>query len=541
MASLFRIDGAPGGGGELADYLSELGPSVTWVPDLGFDQTEKLQRAINEGNDPGAWFAFAASTAQKAWTALPASVRAQAIDQLNNLAARGLANLGQYGGAAASAVAGSVGEVVPLIGPLIQALVDFAIGIAKAHKAVEAHKAGIADINKGSGQIYTIFDYDEPDDWIYTPMKCRNYLDWVDGTEWRSRPAFARGSGAADFPFLGVPSMPDIGYCDKGTEYKCTGTWAPFDCHIKDSSDTKHLCVRHLGISALFYPYWSGAYPAYPLDKFGGLDPNPLLIQRQFALTSIPDANLRVDLERAIFIARNFHAWFMQQVQTVGLSGVNKEGTGIPTSPGGRLGVADEKIPNYVPVPSDKKRFYLTEPGLIETHVGADADPSEWGVPAMAYIGAPNSAIKLMVTVAQHNAVLGGVLGLVAARAFMLRQGPIMKALVATHGLKRYDRAVRPAMEYAARYGKAMSPPRLVAPLPSRIGSIVAPALPPGQPSPGAIIRVPPPRRMRGPEPPEAVPVPALSKWLFGGSLALAGAAVVGPPAVRFVRDRFGR
>ena len=419
-----------------------------------------------------------------AWQALPEEIRAEALQAVQDLIDLGLAQIPAIANGMASAVASGIGDAVPIIGALVEAVIEAIMAFVRAKKITEQHREDIAKLNRWKAQMDTLFNYPDPEDWVFKQMRCENWLDHIEGKEWREKPAFSRSSaGDAQLPFRSTKGLPDSGSCGTGLRWKCTGVWAPFDCEVDSDGEP---CRRWTSVSALFYPYWSPSYAALPIpDKVGmTTDPNDLLIARQFALLSLPDANLRVDLHKAKLMALRFHNWFMDRAKKVGLSRVNTDGIAIPTLPDDRLLVEPDEIENYVPSQSDRRRFFVGEDSLIQTHPGADAIAADWGVPAEE---GPQTPQNLMVTVAQHNTVVGSVLALVAARAAMLRRGPIMAALIQDHGIKAYDPRARAAMTYAAEVGTSI-------PAPVISGDLVLSAIPaqiPGEPPPARMPKKP--------------------------------------------------
>lgn len=464
------IPGAPDGGGALADYLWTVSDEIGWIPEELSAVGKDLQEAIENRNDPATWVAFAARTLQTVWELLPEEIRDQAREALANLIELGLDRVANIAATAASAAASGVATAIPIIGQIIESVVILIELFAKAHKTFESEKEHFSSLEKLAG-IYRTIQTNDPDKMVYSIDRIENYIDYYKGV-WRLRPSLARASGPADTMFLGISAPSDKGYWNKGVELKCPpGAFFDFDdCTLKRSSDQKNIAQRYTGVSSLFYPFWSSAYPDMPTIKLEvpgteKIDPNRLLASQQFALLTSPSVNLRVNAKRLLDIRDTFKSFFFLQAEKYappgaqfGLLRVNGEHLAPGTAVADRLTIAPTQEENYVPTQGRKDKFYIDKDGLIQPYPGSGADPRKWGIRA---VRGPQTPQGTAITVSQYNAVIGATLAFMSARANFLRDGPTMKALVIDYGTTSFDPGVRAALQYSADVGEPMSAPSL--------------------------------------------------------------------------------
>jgi hypothetical protein len=484
MSSIEQI---PKAGGAWADYVRELGSLADWDPAPYTAVGEDLRVAIDDRNDPGAWLAFAGTAARAAWQSLPEDLREQLRDLVENLVLDGLSNIGAAVGQAGAAAVGSVGEILPVIGAVIQPLIDFVVSVVKTAKAMEDIREYEAATHRQWRRYQTLQQLGDPAQWVFSVTQVRNYTARA-GKEWRRRPCLRSGYGA-DRIFTGKLGAPDVGSCDKGVLYSCPAIYRSNDyedCTPKYPEDAGKECVRVAGFSALFWPFWSPSYAPEPMQLVTKhADPNALLLTRQIALLSNPSINLRVPGQHVLDVATTFVNWYFRQLeiyappgQRFGLLKINNEGFAPGTQVADRLTIDARKIPDFVPTGPERNKFYFDDAGLIRAYDYAGVDPADWGVRA-AGGGAPQN---LAISVAQYNAVVGNTLAFFTARANFLRSGSVMSALVREFGTPSFAPDVRAAMDYSAAYGSMLPPVSTIARGPG-LGGMLTGA--PGGPGPG--------------------------------------------------------
>lgn len=222
-------------------------------------------------------------------------------------------------------------------------------------------------------------------------------------------------------------------------------------------------------ISALFYPFWSPAYPDATevperarltggFGETGGkktytpVTANSLLITRQMALLTSPSVNLRAEAGRLLKFRDRFVAWFLR---STGRERVRPIGRNHIFERGGRiLSIDASEKSDFVPSLDAPNQFYIDGDGLIQAY--RPVDLTKWGVLATR---GPHTPKDAAVSIAQYNTVVSATLAFMSARANFLRNGPMMKVLLVDFDIKTFDRKVRAAMEYSASVGKMLPPP----------------------------------------------------------------------------------
>ena len=487
----------PHQGGELAKYLSEIENEVGWIPHAASQRAQALAQALDSENDPSTWVAYAGATLQTVWQAMPADIRNQIQLALRDLIDLGLAHAFEVSSLAAQAAVSSAVNAVPFIGDLIQALLIVINAGVDYGKQIDDQNYRFSSQNYWAKRFETVRQYTHPDALVYQQMHVLNYFDYKgEGNEWRYRPCFARSSGAADLMFHTTSGLADTGSCTKGVLMDCpSGSFFDFDdCHFENQSSM--ACVRRLGVSSLFYPYWSPAYSDAGLPAEGGedarLNVSNVLSANQVALLASPSVNLRVDSKRLLKIRDRFQSRFMNQAKMYKPSGHSMGLLQIVDglAPGGleKLAIAPTKEVDYKPKQSRLDKFYLDADGLIQAYPNTGVNPNQWGVRVSR---GPQTPLHAAVTVAQYNAVVGATLAFMSARANFLRSGPLMAALVEDFGLQSFDAPARSAMQFAANYGKEI-------PAPVRDGRPARVSKKPARVSKGVVLKTIPARPVQG-------------------------------------------
>lgn len=465
-----EIPGAPDYGGALAEYLTDYQGEIGWIPptvdpELLFDSLSDLDR-----NDPATWVAFAGASLQTIWAALPQDVRTEVRAALQVVIDQAIQGIGEISANAAAAAARDISGALPFIGAIIEALVALIKGIADVRKNFESQRELTSAQWEWAARYKTV-QQDDPNRMVFISTLVQNYLHY-DSPKWYLRPCFARSGGASDSMMVPGAGLPDKGSCSKGVRMDCPGgtTGGFFDedeCEFHD--DNAKVCERDLGLSSLFYPFWSPAYPDRSTIGYqeGMLSPDQLMVEQQFALLSSPAINLQVNADRLLEIRDRFVKFFFGQVKAYAPPGAkfgllkitNGKAPGTPV--GSRLIIAPEEEKNYAEYQDRLDKFYLDENGMIQVYKGANASLDEWGVRA---VRGPQTPKFAAISAAQYNAVVGSTLAFMSARAHFLRRGSSMKALLHDFGAQAFDPNVWDAMEYAAAVGTTLPMPEAAPP-----------------------------------------------------------------------------
>ncbi len=453
-------------------YAKDIDGFVNWVPFPKSGKSREIQDLLlsapgpKNRNDPMAWFAFAADAVKLSWQALPDDLRKQVFAVLNDLIDDAIAQLGDLAADVGDQVGNAIGAI-PIIGDIIKfaiQLVYVFIDWARIKRDANQHRT-VSNLQQA--QYNTIKFMDDPRDWVMSRTRVQNYVKWIGRRtgkgDWALRPSM-RNSIGIDRMFWVDEGKRDSGWCGGGVGMKCPEFWDGGKqyggCTPHKSGNETFYCKRDIAISALFYPYWSPAYPAGPIVTFvsDGPDANVLLMARQFALLSNPDANLRVKGRRLRDKSSRFVDHFIGMMKMFGVDGkpgflkIDKDGNAPGTDRKDRLLIAEQENPNYSPSKSNMTRFYFRPDGIIEPYSRASGnDPARWGVRTREGDGG-----SMGLTIDQYNSVVGMTNAFFASRANMLRDGAMMRGLKSDHGLGKYDEEVRAAMSYAAGQGKTL-------------------------------------------------------------------------------------
>lgn len=477
----------------LDTYYSDHWREIGWMPNAEGAISKDIQKALDgDRNDPATWVAFAAKTMQTVWQSLPDDMRQAAQVALGDLIQLGLQNVGTLATNAIASAGSSIGNVIPLIGAIIEGLIVMIQGFVKLAKEVESDREDTAAGHYMDSTRWTVQRHEHPSSWIVKKSRVINYLDRYDG-KWRLRPSFTRSGGASDLMFSDTKGAGDKGGCGIGIWMKC-GTKSfvtSADCHKRYDHDV--ACTRYLMISALFYPFWSPAYPdktsvEEQARRTGGwgetggkkiytpVTANSILISRQMALLTSPSVNFRAGEKRLLRARDQFREWFFRMSNAFA---PDRAGQAPKPEFFGVLPIGHNHIMQRVPMderlsidwnaepdlPPAKaqNQFYFDDDGLIQAYT--DADVTKWGIVARP---GPHTPKDAAISIAQYNTVMSATLAFMSARANFLRNGPMMKKLLADFDLKDFDDEVQSAMEYSASVGKMLPPPSRARPSPKK-------------------------------------------------------------------------
>jgi hypothetical protein len=419
------------------DYLRKAWPEIGFEPwDAASSIGRDLQERFQERSDPGDWLAFASKALGEVWRAMPEEIRDKAWGLLDDLAKRALENAADLG-INLGKLSEGMSEAIPIIGAAIDGIVQAVVAGFQARRELAAINRDISNAHRQMRQMDTLAKLSTPQRWVYSRVDVENYTAFRGGTTWRRQPSFGRSLGETALMFEAVAGAKDKGNCAPGTEYKCPvfRSNGYEDCEPKRKGDEKNNCRRQLAVSALFYPYWSPAYPAgaIPID-WQKQDPNALLISRQTALLTNPDANLRVRASSMRSLVSRFRRFYLDALKQ-GARRVNDLGAVEPGSERQRVDTAE--------VRELGREGFFFRGGLIHPYGNEQTD--QWGVPAIGGAARGNMA----VTIAQYNAVVAAELSFFTARAQMLRNTKSIGLLVERHGASSYDAEAQAAMKYA--------------------------------------------------------------------------------------------
>lgn len=473
----------PDNGGGYKDYLSKIDGLINYQPYMSMSDSVRsdIENLIKNKNDGKAWLTFAASSILESWKALPKGVRDDAMDAAYKLLDDALNDIGSIVEDAIGATATTIGEAVPIIGTIVKAVVDLVLKIYEAHVLLNKSEEAYSLVERDDAMSLTIGKYKDPNEWILHQMKVENYLEWkgyrVGKGDWDLRPCFGRNSEESWLMFNEVGGQPDSGSCG-GVPYKCD---IDMNCEPNPKSGEGKDCVRYLGISSLYFPFWSPSYPSIPVVRpaldskdlvfdysYSYYDMNRILIERQMALLTVPAVNLKVDGEMVQRFADRFKVYWDSSYKQFGntLLKIDKHGNAISTAKKDRVTIDVRFDENNAPSSSNKRKFYYDKDGLIQPYSGSGADVSEWGIRAK---GGKYGDDYVGISAGSYNAVIGNTLAFFSARANFLRNGLVMKGMLQDYNVNTFWPDVRSAIQYSANYGKMLPTAQAILQQPGRM------------------------------------------------------------------------
>jgi hypothetical protein len=321
--------------------------------------------------------------------------------------------------------------------------------------------AGVADVKRsasnyehGNGQWSTAYQA-AGQGGTYEIVRCKEYAQFVRyrlGGDFDRKPCFTRRGGERDGIFMGTPSPPDNpGKCKKQMGRDAGDSYGPFE---------GNKCGRRLGISALFWPWWSAAYAPMLLPRWQGSPPgasfqagpsedtNALLAGVQMGLLSDPRKNLAHSFWDVTNKSDRFLAWFMARADLGGvLAGVMPLDSDYFVEPSGvRKTIDAARDLGHVSSPDAKSFWYFDTAGVVRAYPDQEGSRLDrWGVALP-----PGDPEGLGVSLGQYNAVVSARAGFAQRRLATLRNVSLVKAAVAELGLVGIDPPARAAVEYAS-------------------------------------------------------------------------------------------
>ncbi len=458
----------------LEKYYAKIEDLTDFNPETIKEAGEEVMKAVKDDNrnDPTAWMAYAGTAMKQAWMSLPKEYRTQMINAMNDLIQQALAGVDEVKGALQQ-VSDAI-STIPIIGWIIDAVLQVVVDIAKVVQITKRNREMSRARWKRQRMVSTLDDIDDPRDWVFVSAKVRNYSHYVKvrgGGDWSLTPSFRR-SGST-LMFSADPGPADKGKCGKttGVEMSCDArSYSDIACRKKPKKQSdSDICVRYLGISALFYPYWSPAYSVGPIEVpinenesvqtvlDDGGDPNSILMARQVMLLTDPYANLRVRGERLREMTDRFVGTWQNQMKAFGVGGkmgllkIDEDGNAPGTPREDRMLIDERKDPKWSGAKSLRNRFYFDEDGRIVPYDGTDVN--DWGIRTWGGGG------TLACSVGAYNAVVTNTMAFFTARSNMIRNGFRMKGLLMDHSIRRLDPEVRDAVKYAANKDEMLPGP----------------------------------------------------------------------------------
>lgn len=337
-------------------------------------------------------------------------------------------------------------------------IIGWVVAGIQAIVKVQQGFSGVADVQRsasnfehGNGQWSTAWAATEQGG-TYEVVRCKEYAQFKSfriGGDFDRKPCFTRRGGNRDAIFMGTPSPPDNpGKCKKQMGRSKGESYGPFE---------GNKCGRRIGMSALFWPWWSAAYAPMLLPRWQGSPPgasfqagpsedtNALLAGVQAGLLTDPRKNLAHSLWDVTTKSDRFLAWFQERVRGGGgVLELDADFFGVSGSP--LKSIDPVRDVEHVSTPGVKSYWYFDAAGVVRTYPdqqGARLD--RWGV----YLptGDPEG---LGVSLAQYNAVVSARAGFAQRRLATLRNVSLVKAAVTELGLAKIDPPARAAVEYAS-------------------------------------------------------------------------------------------
>ena len=459
----------------LEKYFGEIKGLTGFNPEVSKESGKAVMAAINGRNDPSAWLAYAGTAIKQAWDALPKGIREKMRDAINDIIQDALDEV--QGITDALSETAEVANAAPIIGQIIGAVIVLVGEIVGAVKGTKAINRNISTYHKAMRMSLTFENYSDPRDWVFKSMKLENYTQYVEPRKqgnWSREPCFGRAGLATDRMFSKRVGASDVGRCGhkNGVKMKCPmkRDFGYEDCeryYKRESQNPSNYCSRHLGISALFYPYWSPAYASNPISNAymgTSADPNAILMGRQTMLLADPYSNLRVVSASLLDMTDRFVAFWKHALDTFAVDGkkallkIDENGNAPGTNTSDRYTIDERENPNYTASHTLKNRFYFDEHGRILPYTGM-ASVNEWGIRASGGSGRGTDGGSLAVSVGAYNAVITNTLAFFTARSSMLRNGGRMRGLLIDHPKSSLDPAVQAAVQYAADKGVMLPGP----------------------------------------------------------------------------------
>ena len=337
-------------------------------------------------------------------------------------------------------------------------IIGWVVAGIQAIVQVQKGFAGVADVQRsasnyehGNAQYTTAYRANMRGS-VYVVERCWEFAQFKSfriGGDFDRKPCFSRKGGNRDGIFMGQASPPDDpGKCKKEMRRGKGDSYGPFE-------GTK--CGRWIGMSALFWPWWSAAYAPVLLPRWQGSPPgasfqagpsedtNALLAGIQSGLLTDPRKNLGYRMGDVTAKSDRFLEWFRERVR--GGGGVLQMDDDFIGVQGQAMKAIDPvRDVEHVSTPGARAYWYFDAAGVVRQYPDQqDSRLDRWGV-----FLPPGKPEGLCVSLAQYNAVVSARAGFAQRRLATLRNVALVKAALAELELKNVDPAARDAVEYAA-------------------------------------------------------------------------------------------
>lgn len=428
----------------LDSYLEEIEPWAGY--DLGID-LEAIAASDNK-----AAINYATASLKAAWSALPASLRAEAIDRIEDLGAELIsAAVGITGSAPlnklAQTIDGSIQESTESVGPVVKFLIAVVLGVVKIVQAVRDGRIDQANTDLYWARANFVRNDRRVEDYVFRDRECPGYPAYTGPgsplNRWAA--AITPDRGESEF-FYGIKVPPVKGKwrksngvalnCDIGhTDY--TDRWGGCDV----TGNYKDRFEGYVLSTVLSFPYWSPSYPSRPMpphevkgpdgETVVTYDPNGPMMRAQVLAFVSPDDNFQIWETTVIWAVQNMRARWISEIES---------GKYV-----GTIADPDEKrardfsrkwTPDLVRDPAHyaaetSKRFYFDDDGTIKIYPGFEGDFLDLAAFGINPHPLANGDQGLAQSIADFNAVVSSARSMFTARASFLRSHTTCKGILA--------------------------------------------------------------------------------------------------------------
>jgi hypothetical protein len=434
------------------------GPRVTWqtyaaalANQSQWDPSDVVSRdalaKVRAGAEDWAVGYQAIRQVREGWKALPPDVRDLAVAQLDKVADRAAAGFDTFDG-------------LPIVEWIAQA-VEVIFKIVVAFQSVGTENQNESNFSRSDAVRKTL----EPllaggAAPVYSVLPVFEYAEFVKvriGGDYQRRPALTRNGGDRDAIFTGRRTPGNTGDCDKEMRRSQSESKGPFAAK----------CGHKLGLSALFFPWYSAAYSPAPIPRYRwkddghginqtSFDNNSVLAAEQIRLLTEPAHNLRCSLSAVTTTAARVRAWWngagpMRPVRWKGGDLVAWDppaqwwtDRGMPV--GHKPQIDARRDSKHVPTKAARAFWYLSG-GVIRAYPNQpNSDPDLWGKALPA--GKP---AELACSATMLSGVESVASAFAARRLATIRSPNLSRAMLADIPLAQIDGPARSVLAYAAK------------------------------------------------------------------------------------------
>lgn len=423
-------------------YTADLAALGQWEP-IGVLARDAVAMAKESPGGPGVALQALAMLGD-VWEAMPASFRGELRGALTDALAT------------ASQAASEFNDV-----PVAQVVTTIIAGVERIAGAVSgtnAIKRAASNYAHGDGQFTTAQQLlANPSHQFYRVLPVYEYAQFVKiraGGDFDRKPSFTRWGSERDRIFASKATSKATGNCRKKLRRSGADSYGPF----------APSCGAKLGLSALFWPWWSAVYSPGYLPQWQGSpegakfqagpspDTNALLAGMQSGLLTDAATNARASLATLDRVVGRFLAWFdgAGPMRPVRQDGANLVSDGAPAK-----AVDASKAAGHVPSESAGAYWYRGGDNIVVPYDGQPgASLGRWGVELP-----PGDPAGLAVSLEMRNAVVAARAAFAQRRLATLRSPRLVEALAADHGgLGAFDAGAREAMRIAMKSGEETLP-----------------------------------------------------------------------------------